>query len=162
VRSSLLLVYKQADGETQFGICLISLFSTFVLELCAYRVGTAYLAKRGITMEAGHGAAGYNGVDSTHGSHAIGHPETRGTDLSTEPDVQTQNAAGMVEKGKLVDSDSSLNEAYTDASEAKPAYAQIIGVAILEFGVVFHSVSNASKRRLVTMLNMLTYRSSLG
>jgi hypothetical protein len=91
-------------------------------------------------MDVGHGAAGYNGVDSTHGSHAIGRPETRGIDFSTDPAIQPGNAVGMLEKGKLMD-ESSQDEAYTDSSEAKPAYAQIIGVAILEFGVVFHSVS---------------------
>jgi hypothetical protein len=85
-------------------------------------------------MEGGHIPAGYNGVDSMHGSHAIGHPHG-----STNPAVQTIDAEKVLTKGVSFE-DSSSQEAFTDSSEAKPVGAQIMGVAILEFGVVFHSV----------------------
>ena len=54
----------------------------------------------------------------------------------TDPQIQTEKA--MIEINKS--SSLSVDETYTDASEDKPAAAQILGVAILEFGVVFHSV----------------------
>lgn len=127
---------------TQFGICLTSLFSTFVLELCAYRLSTAYLAKRGITMDVGHTPGGYNGVDSTHGSHAIGHHDPR-RNIGTIPAVQTDIPAGRIEMGKVFE-ESSSNIAYVNASEGTPAYAQTVGVAILEFGIAFHSVSGTA------------------
>ncbi|CAD6574983.1 MAG: high-affinity Zn(2+) transporter zrt1 [Tremellales sp. Tagirdzhanova-0007] len=127
-----------------FGICLASLFFTFVLELVAFRLGTKYLAARGITMEGSpsgpgvHGAAGFNGVDSAHGGHVIGGNDMQGMSRSpmTDPQIQTEKA--MIEINKS--SSLSVDETYTDASEDKPAAAQILGVAILEFGVVFHSL----------------------
>ena len=114
-----------------------------MLELVAFRLGTKYLAARGITMDGSpsgpgvHGAAGFNGVDGAHGGHVVGgNGDDIERDPMTDPKIQTENA--MMETHKS--SSSSLNETYTDASEDKPAAAQILGVAILEFGVVFHSV----------------------
>ena len=129
---------------SQFGICLASLFFTFVLELVAFRLGTAYLAKQGITMDGttAHSApAGFNGMDSTHGSHGPRSDiEASGMGMN-DPRVQTEKAIKETQDPKGFESSaSSVDERYTDASEATPAGAQILGVAILEFGVVFHSV----------------------
>ena len=128
----------------QFGICLASLFFTFVLELVAFRLGTSYLAKQGIALDSGHTAAGYNGVDGTHGAHGP-HGDIGVIESDHDHSIQTPPNDKIVtvakEKALVSESSSTLEEGYGDMSEEKPAAAQILGVAILEFGVVFHSVS---------------------
>ena len=90
-------------------------------------------------MEGTHVPAGYNGLDSAHGSHgAHGDIEAIATDHHGQDKAVAVPQLGV--KGLVESSASSIDEKYTDASEAKPAAAQILGVAILEFGVVFHSV----------------------
>lgn len=79
---------------------MLSLFSLFVVELVAFRWGTARLARLGIPQE----------CDTTSGHHHV-HPE--------KGDVET----------------ASDSPAGPDS-----ATAQIISIAILEFGVVLHSV----------------------
>ncbi len=96
-------------------------------------------------MEGGaHVPAGYNGVDGTHGAHGP-HGDIEGGhgELINQPRLQTEKAVVDTTQsggGKGMAEVESVDEKYTDASEEKPAAAQILGVAILEFGVVFHSV----------------------
>ena len=127
----------------QFGICLTSLFFTFVLELVAYRLGTSYLVKRGLATTDEHVPVGYNGIDSAHGQHSIATGNERGANGdSLDPRMQTEKALAETQGG----SNESFDDVFTDASESKPAVAQILGVAMLEFGVVFHSVSQCRRR----------------
>ncbi|KAL0955311.1 hypothetical protein HGRIS_004197 [Hohenbuehelia grisea] len=91
-------------------LCLLSIFCIFVVELIAFRWGTTKLAKLGLYHDA-HGHA--------VGSHAAHGPE-----------------------GDLVDGKA---EQSSDLEAHKPTYdnstiAQMIGIAILEFGVVLHSI----------------------
>jgi solute carrier family 39 (zinc transporter), member 1/2/3 len=116
---------------------LTSLFATFVVQLVAYRWGTNYLAKRGIAYESemSHRPEGYNGIDNTHGGHDVG---TGMPVNGSNPNGAAE--AGRIQSEKLESKETLVGEGYKDASEETPAAAQILGVAILEFGVVFHSV----------------------
>ncbi|PFH51961.1 hypothetical protein AMATHDRAFT_141454 [Amanita thiersii Skay4041] len=93
-------------------LCLVSIFAIFIAELIAFRLGTAKLKHIGIH----HDAHGHN-----HGSHVAHGPE--GTDLSDEKR----------------DASSDLESVATHVHDHDAA-AQIVGVAILEFGVALHSV----------------------
>ncbi|KAF4593376.1 high-affinity Zn(2+) transporter zrt1 [Pleurotus pulmonarius] len=94
-------------------LCLLSIFMIFIVELIAFRWGTAKLAKLGLR----HDPHGHN-----VGSH-----------VSHGPEGELIND---VEKTKAdVESQDSSNPRYTEST-----MTQIIGVAILEFGVTLHSV----------------------
>lgn len=90
------------------------------MELIALRLGTAWLAKHGVHNMPGH-------IDTV----AVGSPPAAAA-IGTGPQATDQ----MLTKEKMDDTESG----YGDASEETPAAAQILGVAILEFGVIFHSV----------------------
>ncbi|KAF8637660.1 hypothetical protein AX17_002728 [Amanita inopinata Kibby_2008] len=94
-------------------LCLISIFSIFIVELIAFRWGTAKLAKIGLRHDA-HG-------HSQGSSHAAHGPE------------------GEVEG---LPKDDQVSETESTSSHAcdHDAATQVIGVAILEFGVALHSV----------------------
>ncbi|KAG7443574.1 ZIP-like iron-zinc transporter [Guyanagaster necrorhizus] len=95
-------------------LCMLSIFSIFLLELIAFRWGTKKLAEIGMTHDAhGHLA----GSHASHGPE--GNPdESKSKSSSSEVDVENQHGL------RVLDS----------------ALTQIIGVAILEFGVTLHSV----------------------
>lgn len=107
----------------------MSLFFTFVLQLVAFRIGTARLAKLGI-------------IDSTN----TGNKSTPITPKNNDDEItaatpsteQEKSDIDQAERGSVTtSSDSTL---FNDSEEANPAAAQILSVAILEFGVVFHSI----------------------
>ncbi|KIJ14870.1 hypothetical protein PAXINDRAFT_169551 [Paxillus involutus ATCC 200175] len=99
---------------------MLSLFSIFIIELVAFRWGTAKLAALGIKHDAhGHGV----------GSHAAHGPEI----VSSHPTPSDDNSA--YEKHGS-DIEASHQHADSDGS----GMAQIIGVFILEFGVLLHSL----------------------
>jgi hypothetical protein len=119
-----------------------------VLELFAFRIGKAWLAKRGIHDIPGdnHTSTGYNGVDGSHGGHHIGGDGLQaGHHVNVTTDTTAGEATGkngmIGNEEEALDSTSDFEKGFGDASEETPAAAQILGVAILEFGVVFHSVS---------------------
>jgi len=127
-----------ADYPYAFGICLTSLFCIFVIELIAFRIGTAKLAAIGI--KDGHAYTQPGGQGLAH-PHVHGddqeHANRRSTQIENiEIDPNTQPRKDKVELHKDLNAD----DYYTDSSEASPAAAQIIGVAVLEFGVVLHSL----------------------
>ncbi|KAJ6494028.1 ZIP-like iron-zinc transporter [Mycena vitilis] len=98
-------------------LCLLSIFSIFVLELVAFRWGTSKLEKLGLRHDPhGHHA----------GSHAAHGPEGTQTPPKTNSDVEAQEN-GHHDHAEPTHMDDS-------------ASAQIIGIAILEFGVLLHSV----------------------
>ncbi|BGP26930.1 zip-like iron-zinc transporter [Rhodotorula toruloides] len=116
-----------------FAICLISLFLTFVTQICAFRLGTARLAKLGVKA-------------SPH-IHVVGHPghvqeQDRAATLPGAA-AESTGEADSLEKGeytKDVEVESQQSQHFHDASEQNPFVAQLLGVATLEFGVVLHSV----------------------
>ncbi|KAF8551353.1 ZIP zinc/iron transport family [Imleria badia] len=90
-------------------LAMLSLFSIFIIEIIAFRVGSAKLAALGIKHDPhGHGL----------GSHAAHGPEGVSEDEKTTSDLEASQSH--------FDDDSAL--------------AQIIGVFILEFGVLLHSL----------------------
>ncbi|KAJ3930695.1 MAG: ZIP-like iron-zinc transporter [Lentinula lateritia] len=101
-------------------LCLLSIFSIFIIELVAFRWGTALLAKIGMHHDA-------HGHDT--GSHAAHGPE--GNISNTSKDVEAVP--------------SEMTSAKTEVHQhphmiLDSVISQVIGVAILEFGVVLHSV----------------------
>ncbi|KAI0060637.1 ZIP-like iron-zinc transporter [Artomyces pyxidatus] len=94
-------------------LALFSIFAIFIIELLAFRIGTAKLKKLGITHDA-------------HG-HGVGSVSAHGPEGASD---------AIREVGKTVDASDVENEEVDESAAA----AQVIGVAILEFGVVLHSV----------------------
>ncbi|GAA5860747.1 hypothetical protein JCM1840_001950 [Sporobolomyces johnsonii] len=113
-----------------FGICLVSLYSIFVVQIVSFRLGSARLAKLGLT-------------NPPH-MHVVGHPghiqaqDAAATVAGLDGAATAGSQINSMEKGEA---DSVVEEKpFHDASEENPLIAQIMGVATLEFGVVFHSV----------------------
>ncbi|KAI0730933.1 ZIP zinc/iron transport family [Earliella scabrosa] len=132
------------DYPYAFGICLFSIFFIFIVEIVAFRWGTARLKRLGLAHDAhGHGLA-------THAAHG---PET---DKATQQSIAQQGA--LSEKNPDAESTDSHQgakqnypHAHSDVETGKHVerfphavgdspLAQIVGIAILEFGVVLHSI----------------------
>ncbi|KAK0501471.1 Zinc/iron permease [Armillaria luteobubalina] len=103
-------------------LCMFSIFSIFILELIAFRWGTKKLAKIGMSRDAhGHLAGGH----AAHGP---------------EGDIAHHIELGNVSESKISASESDLGVEDQQHRVLNSAMTQIIGVAILEFGVTLHSV----------------------
>ncbi|TKA51861.1 hypothetical protein B0A53_05213 [Rhodotorula sp. CCFEE 5036] len=122
------------DYPYAFGLCLLSLFLTFVTQMVAFRLGTEALAKLGNSSTRPH-------------VHVIGHPghvqeqdriAASGRRNGSEDETARADSLEKGEEGTTADDDD--EEAFLDASEKNPVVAQIMGVATLEFGVCLHSV----------------------
>lgn len=103
---------------------MISVFCVFFVELAAFRWGTAKLDALGLKAYDTHGHAHESA--GRHGAHG---PET-----SLPPPTNTLANPEKIE----VQSDSELGHSHNVLTDS--AMAQILGVMILEFGVVFHSI----------------------
>ncbi|KAG8904941.1 high-affinity Zn(2+) transporter zrt1 [Tulasnella sp. 403] len=109
-------------------IAMISMFAVFWVELIAFRWGTARLQESGAVPYDPHGhqlkEAG------RHGAHG---PETSPV---TEPiSLEKERRADDIEASDaVVTSHGQVQQLYSSTA------AQIIGVSILEFGVIFHSL----------------------
>ncbi|KAJ6620675.1 Zinc/iron permease [Mycena sp. CBHHK59/15] len=99
-------------------LCLLSIFSIFILELVAFRWGTSKLEKIGLRHDP-HGH--YTGSHAAHGPEGSQTPPTELSDLEEQ---RHDHHHHHHEQSHLDDS----------------ASAQIVGIAILEFGVLLHSV----------------------
>ncbi|GAA5910211.1 hypothetical protein JCM6882_001774 [Rhodosporidiobolus microsporus] len=116
-----------------FALCLFSLFMVFVTQLVAFRLGSAKLAKLGVTNPPHIHVAGHPGhVQQQDAAATLG---------SSEAGAATAGSVDSMEKGALSHDNSSESDAsFHDASEQNPVIAQLMGVATLEFGVCLHSV----------------------
>ena len=112
----------------QFALCLISLFATFIVELVSFRLGTQYLKRRGMNVN--------QAQDGPSSTALHGLPET------TLPQTGRKDTIN-VDSEALAAPTSNVAVAWTDSSENEPAGAQLLGVVILEFGILFHSVRPA-------------------
>ncbi|KAI6018366.1 Zinc/iron permease [Pisolithus marmoratus] len=100
-----------------FAFAMLSLFSIFIVELVAFRWGTAKLAALGVAHDAhGHGVA----------SHAAHGPEAYVDRNASAKDSQSDK--------------SDLETGHGDFTVESDVLAQMIGVFILEFGVLLHSL----------------------
>lgn len=141
-------------------IALVSIFFIFIVEIVAFRWGTAKLARLGITHDPhGHGLGAHDGgVPFAHGPGLNDEPRMRRTPSSSQqaiveekvrdgkddieaarPDSlepleqQQSHAHGLDEKHAHQGHGHGHEGALVDS-----AATQIIGVAILEFGVILH------------------------
>ncbi|CCM04164.1 uncharacterized protein FIBRA_06326 [Fibroporia radiculosa] len=127
-------------------ICLGSIFMIFLVEIFAFRWGTSVLAKIGIAHDAhGHGlATGSHAAHGPEGNHPI--PSSSGTSRSDSVKEIVGDIESLPEKLEHHHVDGLGHEhGYNHGhggigGVADSAIAQIIGVAILEFGVLLHSV----------------------
>ncbi|KAF5374376.1 hypothetical protein D9758_004544 [Tetrapyrgos nigripes] len=102
------------DYPYALALCMLSIFLIFILEFMTFRWGTSKLSRAGTQYDAhGHAQA-----ISSHASHG---PE-----------------GAVTETRKTVDWDEESHRPPTRALDL--AWAQVIGVAVLEFGVILHSV----------------------
>ncbi|KAF5316001.1 hypothetical protein D9619_006333 [Psilocybe cf. subviscida] len=104
-----------------FALCLLSIFAIFLVELIAFRWGTSKLRSLGLS----HDAHGHN-----LGAHAAHGPE--GT-FSAEPSMKRESSASDIEQP-------AANHHSHDVGLEDNVVTRVIGVGILEFGVVLHSV----------------------
>ncbi|SGY23648.1 BQ5605_C019g08963 [Microbotryum silenes-dioicae] len=110
-------------------IAMISMFSLFLVELVAHRAGASYLAKRGLRAVDAHSQGNNQPSHSTHGAHIDDRVAVASSPLEDlEGDTRKE--------GLLSDDESEETASLTDEA----VMARIIGVAILEFGVIFHSL----------------------
>ncbi|KAJ3787575.1 ZIP-like iron-zinc transporter [Lentinula aff. detonsa] len=118
-------------------LCLLSIFSIFIVELVAFRWGTAKLASIGVAYDAhGHEA----------GAHAAHGPESSAQNIA-ESGKDAQDLTRIMEEARAASHSShSVNESEVlkntrgNVAVLDSPMTQILGVAILEFGVVLHSV----------------------
>jgi len=145
-------------------LAMSSVFVLFVIELVAHRAGQAYLRKRGIVVPDVDRRRSRCDDTPAHSSSArhvgtatdapIGHTEAAAVlSLDGERRLVSRNhgEALTAPEGKRDDGEQEalakkLEEKTAAAAADEPtnpmdgAAAQIIGVAILEFGIIFHSV----------------------
>lgn len=136
-----------------------SVFALFIVELVAHRTGQAYLRKRGLRHVDHHSQDGNPPAHSTHGAHVDDSPRRRGEardGLAAQEEQEGQDSPGSslydeAAAKRAAERDGGKSRRTAAAEEAgsathahgpaeNNAAAQIIGVAILEFGVIFHSV----------------------
>ncbi|KAF9031366.1 ZIP-like iron-zinc transporter [Hymenopellis radicata] len=104
------------DYPYALALCMLSIFFIFIVELVAFKWGTSKLASLGLQHDAhGHVAGGH----AAHGPE--GNTDVDKIKSGTDSSVDIERAS---ESHYVMDS----------------ALTQIIGIAILEFGVVLHSV----------------------
>ncbi|GAA5833375.1 hypothetical protein JCM9279_001506 [Rhodotorula babjevae] len=164
-------------------IAMASVFGIFLLELIATRMGRSFLQKRGLKEHDPHKVRGNDVVGHTgHGTHAP--PSGTATGLASAgaaPAVAGAGTGDSIEAVKSRDAVVVQQQGDLEAgSEGKPhahghahdgeddddelqesAVAQIIGVAILEAGVLFHSfvigLTLAVSDNLGPLLAVLTF-----
>ncbi|KAJ9477094.1 Zinc-regulated transporter 1 [Pseudozyma hubeiensis] len=121
-----------------FAFAMIAMFAVFVVEVVAYRVGSKYANKLAYDAHAGghHHAMEHGGnPNHTHDSHH--HNTVKSVSSDDVENAAVLPGAGSAAEAKVVaDSDSSTPTALTLSTQA----SEILGVMILEFGVVFHSI----------------------
>ncbi|THG95696.1 hypothetical protein EW026_g6003 [Hermanssonia centrifuga] len=109
-------------------IALLSIFMIFIVEIIAFRWGTAKLASIGFSHDAhGHGVGGMAAHGPENTSEAEGHAVLNGNDGSSSDEEKNPRVS--------VGDDSEIGSGVIDS-----ALTQIIGIAILEFGILLHSV----------------------
>ncbi|ORX34477.1 Zinc/iron permease [Kockovaella imperatae] len=121
-------------------IAMAAVYGIFFAEIAAYRIGTARLSKLGITYSS-------HNEDATD-AHAHAHSPNRAPlDVDTSSPEHPlhghpshpHNHAETEDKRRDVE-ESSVDKPINDLSSTAEGAAQLIAVAVLEFGVVLHSV----------------------
>jgi solute carrier family 39 (zinc transporter), member 1/2/3 len=111
-------------------IAMLSIFMLFIVELVAFRWGTAKLASIGVSHDPhGHGIGG-------HASHGPESPNA-GARMVHSNVADGADGGSWEEKASKGDVETSEYDS-TPSSVVDSPLAQIIGVMILEFGVLLH------------------------
>ncbi|KAI0642327.1 ZIP zinc/iron transport family [Trametes meyenii] len=130
-----------SDYPYALGICLLSIFLIFITELVAFRWGTAMLARIGYTHDAhGHGLASHaaHGPETDQAAQAaIAKADEKSTDIESQHSVERPQYPQA--HSDLKQHNGHNTHTHGGALGDSPA-AQIIGIAVLEFGVLLHSV----------------------
>ncbi|WFD20322.1 hypothetical protein MCAP1_002566 [Malassezia caprae] len=108
-----------------YGFALISMMLLFIVEFFAYRLGTLYLSKHGFEAHGHHHAAGH--------SDAIQPRETIAAEATYNDEEVLSDDAKLQHDIEASKPDSGFKKEGSVASE-------VVGVMVLELGVVFHSV----------------------
>ncbi|TIB69511.1 hypothetical protein E3Q24_03312 [Wallemia mellicola] len=104
-----------------------SVFFIFFAELWASRLGNKYLQRRGLEYD-NHGHEGIGGIAGSHGAETH-NPET--------PHLHDAPAATIGDRKSAETND--VESVHTAHSYSYNTMSMVTGVAILEFGVLFHS-----------------------
>ncbi|TBU46783.1 ZIP-like iron-zinc transporter [Dichomitus squalens] len=137
------------DYPYPLGICLVSIFGIFITELVAFRWGTSRLARLGIVHDAhGHGLASHaaHGPETDHEQQHVAEilrdeeKQHRDTDSSMHGSGGHRPHFPEAHSDKELESGRRAQHQDTPNTLGDSATAQIIGIAILEFGVLLHSV----------------------
>lgn len=108
---------------------MMSVFTVFVIELVAHRAGASYLRRRGLKAHDAH--------STKPGAIAIPHT-THGLHVDATPTASIEESDIKKSLGDSESQDVGHRESEGEFSDT--ALSQVIGVAILEFGVIFHSM----------------------
>ncbi|EST09726.1 Zinc/iron permease [Kalmanozyma brasiliensis GHG001] len=120
-----------------FAFAMIAMFAVFVVEVVAFRVGSEYAQKLAYDPHAGgHHHAMEHGGNPNH-THIHNHApvKTHSSD-DVENAAVPAGAVTAADTKMVADSDSSVDTKVALSTQA----SEILGVMILEFGVVFHSM----------------------
>ncbi|GAA5893587.1 uncharacterized protein JCM6883_003570 [Sporobolomyces salmoneus] len=130
-------------------IAMVAVFSIWIVELVAHRWGASYLKRRGLKAHDPHLANGGNEISHTpHGQHVAETPEEalarQGTLVDLEEgdagkDAVIDSRPSSITTPTLVPPSSSPHHHDHSSFIDESSFAQLLGVLILEFGIVFHS-----------------------
>ncbi|KAH9926241.1 ZIP zinc/iron transport family [Epithele typhae] len=142
------------DYPYALAICLVSIFSIFMVELVAFRWGTARLARLGLAHDAhGHGLVSHaaHGPETDQATQAriagnSSSPAALHVDIAISPREKSQDSESLNEhehaqqNGHLFPPHKHSHHHHHPHAVGDSAVAQIVGIAILEFGVLLHSL----------------------
>lgn len=116
-------------------IVMTAAFAIFLLDFLSHRAGAKYLRKRGLTL----------GLDSSR--HACGGPTTLNiaSDVAPGPVTSIKSINGTKDLERVVSNQDCVVLKTPVGSDESSVYsesatAKVIAVAILEFGIIFHSM----------------------
>ncbi|KAL8278228.1 hypothetical protein RQP46_009401 [Phenoliferia psychrophenolica] len=115
-------------------IAMFSVYCIFIVELIAHRAGAAYLRRQGLKTHDHHNADRSDIAHTTHGAHV--------EERSPATTLSAAEVGGNLSDGDVKPSGDSEHGHHHHDNEhlSESAMASILGTAILEFGVIFHSL----------------------
>lgn len=119
-----------AEYPYALALCLVSIYMIFLIEVFAFRFGTRMLKKIGMTAD-GHG-------------YGVSHAPHRDSSEASTPDVHAGTIAEAKDGQSIKEKpgEGGELESLPQLEKGVPVspIAQVLGIAVLEFGVLLHSV----------------------
>nr|XP_019047307.1 solute carrier family 39 (zinc transporter), member 1/2/3 [Kwoniella bestiolae CBS 10118]OCF26237.1 solute carrier family 39 (zinc transporter), member 1/2/3 [Kwoniella bestiolae CBS 10118] len=113
------------DYDWAPAIAMAAVYGIFFAEVAAYRIGTRKLEKLGVN----------------YSSHAHDHTDAHAHDHAHDPPLSVDTTAASEKQLRKADLESSSDvDTINQLPSQAEASAQLVAVAVLEFGVVLHSV----------------------